>query len=256
MELAGKVALVTGASRGIGRATALELARRGAKVAVNYVSNQAAAEAVAADAVATGAEALVVAADVGDTAAVEAMVKAVQERWGRIDILVNNAGQARDGLAMRMDLEDWDFVLRTNLTSAFLCSKAVLRSMLRQRWGRIVNMSSIVGVYGNGGQSNYAAAKAGLIGYTKSLAKEVASRNVTVNALAPGWIETDMVGRGAGQYPQRSPRPHRRRAYGHRGGRGRHRGLPLQRRGRLHHRPGHRYRRRHGDLISRQPVLS
>ena len=193
MELAGKVALVTGASRGIGRATALELARRGAKVAVNYVSNQAAAEAVAADAVATGAEALVVAADVGDTAAVEAMVKAVQERWGRIDILVNNAGQARDGLAMRMDLEDWDFVLRTNLTSAFLCSKAVLRSMLRQRWGRIVNMSSIVGVYGNGGQSNYAAAKAGLIGYTKSLAKEVASRNVTVNALAPGWIETDMV---------------------------------------------------------------
>ena len=193
MELAGKVALVTGASRGIGRATALELARRGAKVAVNYVSNRAAAEAVAADAVATGAEALVVAADVGDTAAVEAMVKAVQERWGRIDILVNNAGQARDGLAMRMDLEDWDFVLRTNLTSAFLCSKAVLRSMLRQRWGRIVNMSSIVGVYGNAGQSNYAAAKAGLIGYTKSLAKEVASRNVTVNALAPGWIETDMV---------------------------------------------------------------
>ena len=193
MELAGKVALVTGASRGIGRATALELARRGAKVAVNYVSNQAAAEAVAADAVATGAEALVVAADVGDTAAVEAMVKAVQERWGRIDILVNNAGQARDGLAMRMDLEDWDFVLRTNLTSAFLCSKAVLRPMLRQRWGRIVNMSSIVGVYGNAGQSNYAAAKAGLIGYTKSLAKEVASRNVTVNALAPGWIETDMV---------------------------------------------------------------
>ncbi len=193
MELAGKVALVTGASRGIGRATALELARRGAKVAVNYVSNRAAAEAVAADAVATGAEALVVAADVGDTAAVEAMVKAVQERWGRIDILVNNAGQARDGLAMRMALEDWDFVLRTNLTSAFLCSKAVLRSMLRQRWGRIVNMSSIVGVYGNGGQSNYAAAKAGLIGYTKSLAKEVASRNVTVNALAPGWIETDMV---------------------------------------------------------------
>ena len=193
MELAGKVALVTGASRGIGRATALELARRGAKVAVNYVSNRAAAEAVAADAVATGAEALVVAADVGDTAAVEAMVKAVQERWGRIDILVNNAGQARDGLAMRMELEDWDFVLRTNLTSAFLCSKAVLRSMLRQRWGRIVNMSSIVGVYGNAGQSNYAAAKAGLIGYTKSLAKEVASRNVTVNALAPGWIETDMV---------------------------------------------------------------
>ena len=193
MELAGKVALVTGASRGIGRATALELARRGAKVAVNYVSNRAAAEAVAADAVATGAEALVVAADVGDTAAVEAMVKAVQERWGRIDILVNNAGQARDGLAMRMALEDWDFVLRTNLTSAFLCSKAVLRSMLRQRWGRIVNMSSIVGVYGNAGQSNYAAAKAGLIGYTKSLAKEVASRNVTVNALAPGWIETDMV---------------------------------------------------------------
>ena len=193
MELAGKVALVTGASRGIGRATALELARRGAKVAVNYVSNRAAAEAVAADAVATGAEALVVAADVGDTAAVEAMVKAVQERWGRIDILVNNAGQARDGLAMRMALEDWDFVLRTNLTSAFLCSKAVLRSMLRRRWGRIVNMSSIVGVYGNAGQSNYAAAKAGLIGYTKSLAKEVASRNVTVNALAPGWIETDMV---------------------------------------------------------------
>ncbi len=192
-DLSGKAALVTGASRGIGRAVALELARRGAKVAVNYVSQRDAADQVVADIQALGPEAIALQADVGDAAAVEAMIKTAQDQWGAIDILVNNAGFARDGLLVRMEQEDWDAVLRTHLTGAFLCSKGVLRNMMRNRWGRIVNMSSIIGLRGNAGQVNYATAKAGLIGFTKSLAKEVASRNITVNALAPGWIETDMV---------------------------------------------------------------
>ena len=192
-DLSGKAALVTGASRGIGRAVALELARRGAKVAVNYVSQQDAADQVVADIKALGTEAIALQADVGDAAAVQTMIKTAQDQWGAIDILVNNAGFARDGLLVRMDQEDWDAVLRTHLTGAFLCSQGVLRNMMRNRWGRIVNMSSIIGLRGNAGQVNYATAKAGLIGFTKSLAKEVASRNITVNALAPGWIETDMV---------------------------------------------------------------
>ena len=193
MELDSKVALVTGGSRGIGRGAALELARRGAKVAVNYVSQEAAADQVVAAIQRDGGEAYSHHADVGEANAVEDMAKAVLDRWGRIDILVNNAGATRDTLLMRMDEEDWDAVIRTHLKGAFLCTKAVLRPMLRQRWGRIINVSSIVGVRGNAGQANYAAAKAGLIGFTKSMAKEVASRNITVNALAPGWIETDMV---------------------------------------------------------------
>ena len=193
MELTGKAALVTGGSRGIGRATALELARQGARVAVNYMTQEAAANAVVAAIKEAGGEAFAVQADVGDATAVERMVETLQERWGRVDILVNNAGITRDTLLMRMSEEDWDAVIRTDLKGPFLCTKAVLRPMLRQRWGRIINLSSIIGTRGNAGQANYAAAKAGLIGFTKSVAKEVASRNITVNALAPGWIESDMV---------------------------------------------------------------
>lgn len=193
MSLTDKIALVTGGSRGIGRAIALELARQGARVAVNFVSQEAGAQAVAEAIRSAGGEAMTVRADVGDAAAVETMVEAVTAQWHRIDILVNNAGITRDTLLVRMTEDDWDAVLGTNLKGAFLCTRSVLRPMMRQRWGRVINLSSIVGVRGNPGQANYAAAKAGLIGFTKSIAKEVASRNITVNALAPGWIESDMV---------------------------------------------------------------
>ena len=193
MLLAEKTALVTGASRGIGRATALELAKAGAKVALNFAGNRAAAEEVAALIEAAGGEALLVQADVGDPAAVDTMIKAVVARFGKIDILVNNAGITRDNLIMRMKEEDWDAVIHTNLKGIFNCTKAVTRLMMKQKYGRIVNMTSVVGVMGNAGQSNYAAAKAGVIGFTKSMAKELASRNITVNAVAPGYISTDMT---------------------------------------------------------------
>ncbi len=193
MSLTDKIALVTGGSRGIGKAIALELARQGARVAVNFVSQEAGAQAVAEAIRGAGGEAMTVRADVGDAAAVETMMEAVTAQWHRIDILVNNAGITRDTLLVRMTEDDWDAVLGTNLKGAFLCTRSVLRPMMRQRWGRVINLSSIVGVRGNPGQANYAAAKAGLIGFTKSIAKEVASRNITVNALAPGWIESDMV---------------------------------------------------------------
>ena len=193
MLLAKKTALVTGASRGIGRATALELAKAGAKVALNFAGNRAAAEEVAALIEAAGGEALLVQADVGDPAAVDTMIKAVVARFGKIDILVNNAGITRDNLIMRMKEEEWDAVIHTNLKGIFNCTKAVTRLMMKQKYGRIVNMTSVVGVMGNAGQSNYAAAKAGVIGFTKSMAKELASRNITVNAVAPGYISTDMT---------------------------------------------------------------
>ncbi len=193
MLLANKTALVTGASRGIGRATAIELAKAGAKVAVNYAGNRVAAEEVVAQIEAAGGQAFMVQADVGDAAAVDAMVKAVVERFGKIDILVNNAGITRDNLIMRMKEEDWDAVIHTNLKGIFNCTKVVTKLMMKQRYGRIVNMTSVVGVMGNAGQSNYAAAKAGVIGFTKSMAKELASRNITVNAVAPGYITTDMT---------------------------------------------------------------
>lgn len=188
MTLDGKVALVTGASRGIGRAIAIDLANQGVQVAVNYLTSDSAAGQVA-----EAIKGLPIQADVSDPPAVEAMLKTVLDHWGRIDILVNNAGINKDNLVMRMSDEEWNRVIQTSLSSAFYCSRAALRPMLRQRWGRIINLSSIIGVRGNAGQANYAAAKAGLIGFTKSLAREVASRNITVNALAPGWIETDMV---------------------------------------------------------------
>lgn len=193
MLLAEKTALVTGASRGIGRAAALELAKAGAKVAVNFAGNRTAAEEVVSMIEATGGQAMLVQADVGNAADVEAMIKAVVERFGRIDILVNNAGITRDNLIMRMKEEDWDAVIHTNLKGIFNCTKVVTKLMMKQRYGRIVNMTSVVGVMGNAGQSNYAAAKAGVIGFTKSMAKELASRNITVNAVAPGYISTDMT---------------------------------------------------------------
>ena len=193
MLLANKTALVTGASRGIGRATAIELAKAGAKVAVNYAGNRAAAEEVVALIEAAGGQVFMVQADVGDSAAVDAMVKSVVERFGSIDILVNNAGITRDNLIMRMKEEDWDAVIHTNLKGIFNCTKLVSKLMMKQRYGRIVNLTSVVGVMGNAGQSNYAAAKAGVIGFTKSMAKELASRNINVNAVAPGYISTDMT---------------------------------------------------------------
>jgi 3-oxoacyl-[acyl-carrier protein] reductase len=193
LDLSGKVALVTGASRGIGRAVALRLARCGARVVINYLRSAAQANELAREIRSHGGECLVVQADVSLAADVERMVEATQQAFSRIDILVNNAGLNRDTLILRMSEEDWDQVLATNLRAAFLCTKAVLRSMMRQRWGRIINISSVAGLAGNAGQANYAAAKAGLIGLTKATAREMGSRSITVNAIAPGFIETDMT---------------------------------------------------------------
>ena len=193
MLLDGKVALVTGASRGIGRAIALKLAAEGAKVAINYAGSTEKAEAVKAEIEAAGGEALLCQADVSSSEAVAAMVEAVVGRFGRIDILVNNAGITRDGLLARMKDEDFHAVLKTNLGGVYVCTKAVTKLMMKQRSGRIVNMASVVGLMGNAGQSNYAAAKAGVIGFSKSMAKELASRGITVNMVAPGFIDTDMT---------------------------------------------------------------
>ena len=193
IDLQGKVAIVTGASRGIGRATALELARCGAALVVNYRSEAAAAEAVAGEIEAAGGRAITVQADVGAGAAGERLVKAATETFGALDILVNNAGITRDNLLLRMKDDEWDAVFQTNLRGAYLLTKAALRPMMRARWGRIINMPSVVGIVGNAGQANYAAAKAGLIGFTKSVAREMASRGITVNAVAPGFVETDIT---------------------------------------------------------------
>lgn len=193
MTLKEKVAIVTGASRGIGKAIAIELGKRGAKVVVNYAkSTEGANEAVEAIK-AEGGEAVAVQADVSNTKAAASLIKAATEAFGRLDILVNNAGTTRDQLIMMMPEEDWDTVITTNLKSAFNCSKAAVKTMMRQRSGRIINISSVSGVMGNGGQTNYSASKAGLIGFTKALAREVATRNITVNAVAPGFIPTDLT---------------------------------------------------------------
>ena len=194
MEQTVKRALVTGGSRGIGRAVCLALAARGMRVAVNYAGNAAAAEEVVQACLQQGApDAFAVQADVSDAEQVRALVAAVSERWGGVDVLVNNAGITRDGLLLRMRESDFDAVLATNLKGAFSCMQAVARPMMKQRWGRIVNLSSVVGLRGNVGQANYAASKAGLIGLTKSAARELAGRGITVNCVAPGFIETDMT---------------------------------------------------------------
>lgn len=193
MRFEGKVALVTGASRGIGRAIALALAAEGADVAVNYAGSEAAAKEVAAEIEAMGRKAFVIQADIAFTEASTAMVDAVVKEFGRVDVLVNNAGITRDGLLMRMKEEDWDAVITTNLKGVFNCTKAAIKYMMKQKSGNIVNISSIVGVMGNAGQANYCAAKAGVIGFTKATAKEVAARGIRVNAIAPGFIKTDMT---------------------------------------------------------------
>jgi len=192
-DLDGRVALVTGGSRGIGRAICLELAGRGARVAVNYNTNPALAEEVVAAITAAGGEAAAIGGDVSIPEQASNLVKATLDRFGGLDILVNNAGITRDGLLMRMSEDDWDAVQNTNLRGTFLVTKAAMRPMLRARGGRIINITSVVGVMGNAGQANYAAAKAGVIGFTRSVAREVASRGITVNAVAPGFIQTDII---------------------------------------------------------------
>jgi len=193
LSLQDNIALVTGASRGIGQVIATRLAREGAKVAVNYHTGAEAAATVVSSIEASGGEAFAIGADVSQEDQVGGMVKQVMERWGKLDILVNNAGITRDKLLLRMSAEDWDQVINVNLRGAFLCTRLALPQMVRQRHGRIVNLSSVVGLSGNPGQANYAASKAGLIGFTKAMAREVASRNITVNAVAPGYITTAMV---------------------------------------------------------------
>ena len=193
MTMNESVALVTGGSRGIGRAICLELARQGAAVAVNYAGNEQAAQETVEACRALGVQAEAFQADVSDPAACESLIAQVKERFGRLDILVNNAGVTRDGLLMTAKPEDFDKVLDTNLKGAYFCMKAAAKVMMRQRYGRIVNLSSVVGLRGNPGQTNYAASKAGIIGLTKAAAKELASRGITVNAVAPGFIDTDMT---------------------------------------------------------------
>lgn len=193
MLLDGKVALVTGASRGIGRAVAIELAKEGATVAINYAGNVAAAEEVKNIITDMGGKAMIVQADVSDEQAASEMVEKVIAEFGQIDILVNNAGITRDGLFIRMKSQDWNVVINTNLTGIFNCTKVAAKYMMKKRSGKIINMTSVSGIMGNIGQTNYSAAKAGVIGFTKSLAREMASRGITVNAVAPGFIATDMT---------------------------------------------------------------
>jgi 3-oxoacyl-[acyl-carrier protein] reductase len=195
LDLSGRVALVTGASRGIGRAIASTLAQAGAAVVVNYREQQQAADEVVAAIQASGGTALAAQADISNSTDVERLLKTTLDTYGHIDILVNNAGITRDGLLLRMKEEDFDTVVQTNLRGAYLCTRAALRPMMKQRSGRIINITSVVGLLGNPGQANYAAAKAGLIGFTRSVAREVASRNITANAIAPGFIVTEMTGK-------------------------------------------------------------
>ncbi len=191
--LRGKVAIITGASRGIGRAIALELSKQGATIVVNYAASSAAADAVVDTISQAGGTAIALQADVSKSDQVDALINAVMEKFSRVDILVNNAGITRDALLLRMKPEDWQSVIDLNLTGVFLCTKAVSKIMLKQRSGRIISITSVAGQMGNPGQANYSAAKAGVIGFTKTVAKELASRGITVNAVAPGFIATDMT---------------------------------------------------------------
>ena len=193
MDLTDKVAVVTGSSRGIGRAIALRLAQDGARIVVNYRGNKASADEVVGEILAAGGEATAVQADVSQPAEADSLIDAAKKAFGRVDILVNNAGTTRDTLLMRMTEEDWDVVIDTNLKGTFNCIKAVSRQMMRQRYGRIVNVTSVAGIAGNAGQANYASAKAGLIGLTKTVAKELGSRGITCNAIAPGLVPTDLT---------------------------------------------------------------
>ena len=192
-SLDSKVAIVTGSSQGIGRAIAIELASLSLKVVVNYANSKAAAEEVVKDIIRNGGEAIAVQANIANLEDVKKLIDNTLNKFGRIDILVNNAGITRDKLLLRMKLDDWQTVIDLNLTGVFLCTQAVIKTMLKQKNGRIINVSSIVGEVGNPGQANYSAAKAGILGFTKSVAKEVASRGITVNAIAPGFIETNMT---------------------------------------------------------------
>ncbi|AFZ42612.1 3-oxoacyl-(acyl-carrier-protein) reductase [Halothece sp. PCC 7418] len=192
-HLSEKVAIVTGASRGIGRAIAIALAQEGAKVVVNYARSDSAANEVVKAITEAGGEAIAVQADVSKAEEVQNLIKETRSQYGSIDVLVNNAGITRDTLLLRMKLEDWQAVIDLNLTGVFLCTQAVSKIMLKQRQGRIINIASVAGQMGNPGQANYSAAKAGVIGFTKTMAKELASRNVTVNAVAPGFIATEMT---------------------------------------------------------------
>jgi 3-oxoacyl-[acyl-carrier protein] reductase len=192
-HLKGKVAVVTGASRGIGKAAALALASQGAKVVINYARSSDAAEATVREINEVGGEAIALQADVSQSDEVDRLIKASLDKFGRIDVLVNNAGITKDTLLLRMKPEQWQAVIDLNLTGVFLCTKAVSKTMLKQRSGRIINIASVAGQMGNPGQANYSAAKAGVIGFTKTVAKELANRGVTVNAVAPGFIETDMT---------------------------------------------------------------
>ena len=193
MKLEGKVAVITGGSRGIGRAVALKLASQGAHVVFSYIHNEAAAQETLQAILALGVQGVAVQGDVSTSEAVQSLMDTAMQQFGRIDILVNNAGITRDGLILRMSEEDFDAVLQTNTKGAFLCMKAAAKVMLKQKCGRIISLSSVVGLHGNAGQVNYAASKAALIGMTKSLAKELAPRGITVNAIAPGFITTDMT---------------------------------------------------------------
>lgn len=193
IDLTAKVAVVTGSSRGIGAGIAGELAKRGAKVVVNYRSSAAGAQAVLDAVITGGGEGMVVQADVSRAEDAQRLIKETLDAYNQIDILVNNAGTTRDNLIMRMSEAEWELVLQTNLTSAYHCSKAVIRPMMRKRKGRIINITSVVGLSGQEGQTNYAASKAGLIGFTKSLAREIGSRNITVNAVAPGFVPTALT---------------------------------------------------------------